>query len=326
MRVLFLLFIFSISIFLFPIFIHAQLGGEALTIEINPESPQPGEKVSATISSPSTNVDASNVTWTIDDKTVNQGLGLKRITFTAPEIGKIMTLKVNVNAFDGSIHTQTLTLSGARVTLLWEPRTYTPAFFPGRAKNTQGADIIFQAFPDIINLNGDLVPAKSLVYTWKKNGTVMPGVSGYGKDSFVFTDDIIDPSTVISVEVSTTNQVFRATDSVETKRSLPTIAFYGFSLLYGTDLGMQRETFSGSGEIGLRAVPLYFPILSDSRFIPPAMNWNLSDKDIDTRGLPFLIVQNQNGKASEGKVSVSIKNPNYFGEDTPRSATLKFEQ
>jgi hypothetical protein len=309
-----LVFLFFFSIVLTPIFVaHAQWG-DSLTISLTPENPKPGEQVSLSLSGASTNLGSDDISWSVDGNKINEALGLQQITIAYPGVGKTISVKADVVAFDGSTQTQTITLGGALVTLLWESRTFTPPFFDGRSKHSNGATVVVQAIPNFKDSGGNIISPVSLVYNWKKDGTVLQDVSGTGRDSYTFTDDGIDSSTQISVDVSIT-----------TSRSLPDILFYRYSLLFGTDMSLQTNDFSGQGEIGVRAVPLYSPVDSIYRFAFPVLSWNLSGQNVDNKNLPYLIIQSGNSQNSSGDLSVSIKNPNYFGEDIPKSATLTFK-
>lgn len=319
------LFLICLTILVPLIYANAQWGGESLSISVFPENPRPNQDITLSITSFSTSIGGSDVIWYVDDEKISEGIGLSSINIKMPDVGKSKNVRVVVNAGDGSEHEQTVLLSGADVTLTEESRTYVPQMFPGRAKHVNGSYSVIQAIPDIKDTSGIQISPSNLVYIWKKNGRVLQDASGYGKDSYIFFDDSIDASTGFSVTASTRDGQFSASDSISTRRFLPTISFFKYSLLYGTDFGAQGNSFLGSGEIGVRVVPVYYPVDLISRFVSRALNWKLSGKPIDTKNLPFLIIQSPDGGGS-GELSVSIKDPNYFGEDVPKTAKIEFKQ
>jgi len=321
---------FSVSLFLFSIlitipFISYAQWGESMNINVSPENPKPGEQITLSLEGVSAGLESAQITWFVNEKIIEEGAGLKQITIIFPNVGETKVIRVEAVSYDGSMHTQSITLGGARVMLLWESKTYTPPFFDGRSRHSNGATAIFQAITNFKDSGGNTIDPKSLIYTWKKEGKVMQDVSGRGKDSYVFTDDGVDSSTQISVAVSSIDQQFSGSDSVVTRRSIPGIVFYRYSLLWGTDFGMQSTGFTGQKEIGIRAVPLYFPVDLTYRFSFPILEWKLSGKTVETKNLPYLIIQNNDNAGATGSLSVSIKNPNYFGEDAQKKATLNFK-
>ncbi|TSC64679.1 MAG: hypothetical protein G01um101493_55 [Microgenomates group bacterium Gr01-1014_93] len=299
--------------------------GEIMSIFINPENPNSGEEVVVSVSAPGNKLDGANVVWTIDEKGFASGVGIKEIKTTAPAIGNAKVVNVSAIFADGSIHEQSIVLGGARVFLIWEPRTYTPQMYLGKALHSKGAYIVFQAIPNFKDVSGNTINPKDLVYTWRKNGDVVKSFSGYGKDSLEINDSEIDSSMDIGVEVSSRDGSFTSSQTISTSRGLPFISLYKHSLLFGTNFSEQRETTTGTNEIGVRAVPFFFPTDPEYPFLFPALSWKLLGKVVDTKNLPYLIIQNQNNNKAVGDLSVSIKNPNFFGEDIPTKIQLKFE-
>ncbi len=299
--------------------------GESMSIFVSPENPNSGEEVSISISASGNKLDGASIIWSVDGKEFLNGVGVKEIKTMTPAIGAAKTVSVSAIFPDGSIHEQSIVLGGAKVFLVWESRTYAPQMYSGKTLHSKGAYVVFQAMPNFKDVDGNILNPKNLVYVWRKNGDVIKSFSGYGKDSLGMNDSEINSSTDIGVEVSSRDGSFTASQTITTSRRLPFVALYKHSLLFGTKFSEQGETIIGTGEIGVRAVPFFFPTDPEYPFLFPELSWKLFGKTVDTKNLPYLVIQNQAGNNATGDLSVSIKNPNFFGEDIPTKIQLKFE-
>ncbi|HEY9586330.1 MAG TPA: hypothetical protein VJJ27_01660 [Candidatus Paceibacterota bacterium] len=303
-----------------------QLREDALNLEISPESPKPGDTVSVTLSGVSIELDASNIVWYVNSGVIARGIGVKKVSLSAPQTGKMAVVRVLITDAAGKQYEKSITINGSSVILLWESKTYTPPFFQGKAEHSTGAFLAFEAMPDFKDSAGNTVSANNLIYTWKKDEQVLQNLSGFGKNFLGFADNDFGGAGTVEVIVTSRDQKFIASDSVSITRVVPYLTFYRYSLLFGTNFNEQENSsITGSGEIGVRAVPFFFPVDPNSRFQFPELQWKLSGGTVDNRGLPYLVVQNPNVGRASGAISVSVKNPKRFGEDVPVNVGLNFE-
>ncbi len=302
-----------------------RLREDALSISIIPANPKPREQVFLDISGVSVDLNASKIEWFLNDSKVSGGVGNKTITTTAPDTGKTLRVQVVITDTDGKIYKKNTELNSASVSLIWEARSYTPPMFQGRAMPTRGSTIVVQAVPDFKNSAGEIIQPSNLVYLWKKDGNTVQEVSGFGKNVFIFKNDSYIRDALVEVEVRSLDKKWYSTQKTYIERVSPQFFFYKYSPLNGTDFSMSSKDFTGSNEIGVRVVPYFTPIDSSYRFKATDLNWSLSGKTIDTRGLPFLIIQNSEKGSARGNLSVSVKKPGSFEEDVLQSVGLQFK-
>ncbi len=296
-----------------------------ITLSARPEFPKPGETVVVSLSATSVDLDSATITWFVNERVIVKGIGEKQVSISAPSAGTITSVRVSISS-GGFIYEKSTTVNGAGVSLIWEARSYVPPLFYGKALPTRGSFIVLQAIPHFKS-GGVSVSPQNLVFTWKQDGAVIQNRSGYGKDSFNFMNDSFKDTTTIEVSAKTLDDRFTASDSITITRQNPRIGLYRFSLLYGSLLQEEEsnQNLVGEREIGIRAVPWYSPINPSFRFQVPNLNWMVGKTSASNNGLTYLMIENRNGTANTGTVSVSIKEPKHFGEDKVSSVNLQFE-
>ena len=248
---------------------YGQVLGSLATVEISlqPEYPQPGQLVQATVSSSSENVRAATVVWLLDNEIVQQEEGVPSYTFTAGDIGSSQTLGVLVKLPSGQVLAKTINIQPAQVTLLWEANTYTPPFYEGRALYSSGSSIRAEAIPNFIDENGEVYDADSLIYTWSKNGTVLGDVSGVRAKSIITSGPKFFGNYILGVEVATPDgtQIARSAARVETQE--PMVKLYVNDPLIGVEYHKAINSnlgLSGSSQIEVQAVPFFMDIIHEN--------------------------------------------------------------
>ncbi len=232
-----------------------------LILDVNPTNPRPGETVSLDLRSYNLDINSMRITWTVDGKKALDGVGAKSFSVVAGDLGSIKKVSVSAVATGGEVYTDSASIRPSELTLFWQAGTYTPPFYKGKAMPTYGGAFKVIAMPEIIGKNGTKLNPKTLVYTWKKNDAVQKDLSGYGKTSFVTSQEtFVRQGDEISVEITSPNDDFNLKGSITVTSSAPSIVFYEKSPLYGTmyerALG---NTFSlANEELTVVAEPYFF--------------------------------------------------------------------
>lgn len=262
------LFLLITTFFCFFVFspVYSQsvaIESSDLQIRTSPENPKSFETVNLFIESFGRNLDNSEISWTVNGKTVKKGIGEKSISIKTGGAGVITTVYVSLKTNDNSsVLTKTIKIIPAEVALVWEAvDSYTPPFYKSKALHSRGGIVVISAIPNIVGTNGISIKPSQLIYTWSKNGTILGSKSGYGKQSLVVSEDsYVRDGDIISVEVKSKDETLTASNSIAISPIDPLIILYEDNPLYGK---MQNKAVSDnlnltSSEISLEAEPYYF--------------------------------------------------------------------
>lgn len=233
---------------------------EPVIFEITPEYPRPNQTVMVKTTSYSTDLDKAVFKWTLNGKAYAQGTGMKEIGVKAGKAGTLTIISVEVSTTNFGVIKNDIAFRPVDVTLLWQSDTYVPPFYKGKALHAYNGSFKVTAIPEFFDATGKRINPKTLVYTWKKNGTVQGSASGFGKDSFVTSQtSYMREGEDISVEVSSPKEALAGANSLTISPVVPEINLYEnsplYGLLYNRALG---ETMNlRSEEVTLRAEPFF---------------------------------------------------------------------
>ena len=298
----FLFSIFFLTFFSFLGIVQAQsIPGvsEPITLESFPQFPAPDDTVEVTVSSFNTDLDRANISWTVNGKSVQKGTGVAAIKVPAGKAGNLTTVTVTVETKDIGSLTADLSWRPADVVLLWKTDGYVPPFYKGKAVELYGSSFEVSALPEFYSTNGTRLDPKTLLYTWKKNGTVDPGQSGYGKMTFSGSQtSYVRGGDDISVEVKDQSGTMGASKRVTLSPKTADVVLYENDPIQGILYG---KSISGnlnleSEEISIHAEPYY-----------------VSSKNA-RQGLSYRWqINNANAPSFDNKQDVTLRKSNQIG-------------
>ncbi|OHB05916.1 MAG: hypothetical protein A3A26_03145 [Candidatus Zambryskibacteria bacterium RIFCSPLOWO2_01_FULL_47_14] len=139
------------------------------------------------------------------------------------------------------------------VDILWQGETYAPPFYEGKALWSKQSLIRFVAIPQGF---GD--PA-ALNYRWVRNGTVLGGASGIGKDTIKFRDTLFSKPYTLKVEIINQLDETLAESTISMAARDPELLVYEKNPLYGYMFHRQVDkTYRlNKEEVTFSAFPLY---------------------------------------------------------------------
>ncbi|MDO8579631.1 MAG: hypothetical protein Q7R72_02040 [bacterium] len=276
-----LLFVFSLSFFSLA---HAQgIPGvnEPVTLQTSPRFPKPDTTVTITAQSFSTDLNRAGFSWISGGKVIKQGTGVTSVVVPSGKVGILTSVSVTVTTVDIGTISQEVSWRPADVTLVWKSDGYTPPFYRGKALESYGASFRVTAIPEFFTEAGKRIDPKTLVYTWKKNGTIDPNQSGYGKDSFTSSQaSYIRGGDDINVEVSNNDGSIIATKTTTISPGIPEIIFYEESPLYGIQYEEAlNDTFNLTAEeVTLCAEP--FNVSTNNIFAGLNLDWSINGDSV----------------------------------------------
>jgi hypothetical protein len=301
---------------------------EQISVEINPQKPQPGDNVDLAIESFSFDMNKAYVVWAVNGVVKSEGPGKRKFSFTAGKAGTTQKITIGITTEDQRIINKTLTFAPARVGLVVEADTYTPPYYKGKALFTPQAMLKVVALPELVTSAGYKIPAENLVYTWSVDGKVMQDSSGYGKSALFVEGNLIPRSMVVTAAVSAYNSDLTAEESVQIEPSEPEIILYEDSLLWGV---RREEAFTSDMYLYAREVKLLAEPYFLSVHIPESTDvqytWTLNGQTVTSLNKPNLIgLENRTGESGIATLGLNIEHFKKLLQAPSLTLQVQFEK
>ena len=326
---------FFLTLLLVPSFALAQqtpndaLAGlsDNIAVTVSPENPGPNTSVTVNVDSYATDLNSARITWSVNGKILQDGMGKKSLTLTTGSLGSATTINLTIVPLNGASFQKTITLTPASVDLFWQANSYTPPFYEGKAQFAKQNSITFVAVPNIVDAHGNRVSISNAIYTWSKDGSVMGSLSGTGKNTLTLTDSILGLPMSISVSVSTLDQSITATKSLSLQSQNPLILLYEnnplYGILYNRELG---NTFNLSeAEVSVTGAPYYFSN-SDESAGRLQYSWSINGAPVASPNQNSITLRQQTGVAGNSVLGLQIQNSNIILQNAQTQSTIQFGQ
>ena len=299
---------------------------QQISIEESPQTPNPLDDVTITLSAYGTNLNLANITWKVDNITAQKGPGMTKFTIKAGDAGVTKIVNITIEPVDGGIVNKTITISPQDVDLIWESHTYTPPFYKGKAMYSPQEKVNIVAMPNFLSKSGVGINPSKLVYTWRQDDSVIEDQSGYAKNVLRINGSILLQPTGIEVEVTGSGKE-DAKKIIALSPTLPTAIFYENNPLYGVLFNKAlygNFDFKDALEKNIEAFPFFFGAnkKSDGNL---AYEWNINGAIINLpanqSGTTF---RNTTGDSGTSAIGVKIDNNNNFIEEANQSLNINF--
>ncbi len=302
---------------------------EQISITQVPTIPQPGQQVSVRVTGYSTDLNKAKITWTLDGKVLSSQTGATTFAFNAPANGVVSRLVITIVKEDGGVISRTLVINPADVDLIYEAETYAHPFYKGKRLYTSESEVNFIAIPNFLSSNGTKIPASSLIYTWKVNGTVLQNVSGYGKHTYSTKGTLIERPSTVTVDVSAVNSTLKATQSIQLQSTTPTVTLYENNPLLGI---VYEKAIEGSfvlerPQVDFEGVPYFFSgDYKDSTDFNFA--WYINGNRITSKAPNenYMVLRNDNNDEGKAVINVALNHTKNILQTTGVSLNLDFKK
>ena len=299
-----------------------------LSVNVYPENPQANQEVTLKIQSYLVNLTSADVSWSLDGKQVQTGVGLIVFKFTTKDIGQSTTIDLTVLPVGGSPITKSITITPSSLDILWEAvDSAVPPFYKGKALPTTQANLKFVAIPNIKNNSGALMSGDDMIYNWTNNFTLDQDGSGYGKDSYSLQMPITDDGETVGVTATLRGGGLSAENQVVTKTFDPKIVWYLTSPLYGPQF--ERSIDQGytvtSNDLSVFAEP-YFASPTDILADNLSYAWTLNNEAFDAQ-TPANVLSLHRDSMNKGDavISLVIENSQKYLQELTSSLTLHLQ-
>lgn len=295
-----------------------------LNVTLNPEYPAAFQDVVASVDSYSADMDRSTITWTLNGKVIQQGIGAKTFRFKAGKNGSYTNLGVSI-IFNGVESKKTISITPATVDLIWQADSYVPPFYKGKALFSHQSNLKIVAIPNIFTKDGTLIPASKLIYRWKLGKEFVAAVSGVGKNIVTFSDKIPVNEKEISVEVSTADASVKTLGQIFVRSVGTNPVVYQDAPLTGIsyEKALPNTFLLADSEMKLVIEPYFFSVKtrdSDSLYY----GWSLNGKavpDVSRSSIVFKVPEAEKGSA---QVDVELRQPSKVFQTNANSLMINF--
>ncbi|MES2749141.1 MAG: hypothetical protein V4606_01985 [Patescibacteria group bacterium] len=281
----------------------AEITGENVSIILNPQFPNPDEQVTATLDDYALNGSGATITWYFDGLSAPAVTNLRKITFTAPAIGKSMSVIARLTYPNGQKIEAKRILSPLYLDLIVEPQTYTPVFYQGRALPTKGSIININAL--LQNINGPINSA-NYIYVWSLNNDSVYGGGRLGGN----WAQIVVPhgeTSVVTISVQDKNNTTVARKLVSIPTAKLDVQFYEMNSLLGLgQKAISSEFILTGNSASIKAAPYYL----DTRAINGNLftEWSINNRPTPTNNFDPFEINLERGAAGSARVGFKIRN------------------
>jgi hypothetical protein len=316
--------VLPIALFFLPNIIYA-ISPNSIAVDVTPENYLPNENVDITLSSFSANLDTVLITWFVNGRNTFSGVGKKSFSINSGTSGSNTNVLVKMSFPDGEIQ-KTISIRPNVMAVLWQANdSYVPPFYKGKAMPTIESEIKVVAMPEI-KVAGKIVDSKNLNYSWRKDYGNEQEASGYGKNSFNYTGDYLDPSNYIEVNASTADGQYLSSANINITAGSPELSFYKIDSTMGTiwEKTVEDGYIIKNGEI-IIAIP-YF--ISPKQIETPILTWNWFINDtlvnIEETAKNMIPLKVEEGSYGTSKLRLRIDSSSKIFQTVDKEVELQF--
>lgn len=257
----------------------------ALTVVMKPAQPRPGDTVHLTAESALIDIPTSDIVWYRGGKQLVGGEGVASVDIVAGALGSKTDIKAAVTMADGAIASAQISIIPAEVNILYTTDSFTPPFYRGRALPSAGTVVRFLAVARLKRPTGGLVPDRDIVYTWRRDGQVLGGVSGRGRSSIEIPSPFPKSASVLSVDVRDESGTLGGSANVDVVAVKPVVRLYEDHPLFGIryERALDTTTTISEKEMTFAAVP-YFASARRAADNLLSYDWTVNDTPVQTSG------------------------------------------
>ena len=286
-------------------------GVSGLVIETSSSNPYPGQEVTVSLKSYSIDIDSSTVSWSLNGKQVQSGIGLKTVKVTAPDLGKSLVVSITAKPASGAALSDSIIIAASTIDMIVEHDGYVHPLFIGKISPRYQNIVKIVAIPHLGMPSGAEYDPKTLVYTWKKGSSVLQDQSGYGRQSIYLAGDIVPRPYDVTVSVATRDGAAQGQGFISVAATSPSIGFYVTDPLYGTlfNKAIKNSVRIGSEkETSVLAVPFGFNKPKDG-VGDLGLTWLINSmKRAELAASQTVVLRAPQGSAGSSNIRLDIRN------------------
>lgn len=295
-----------------------SVGTEQVAITLDPQYPNPGDTVIATLEDYSVDTSGATRVWLVNGSEQTNLQNQRTVTFIAPAVGQSLALTAQLQFTDKPSVTASKTITPNYLDVIIEPQTYTPVFYSGRALPVHGGLVNLTA---LVSDASGLVNQSEYSYNWQLNGSSVYGGARKGG----YRAQITVPygrNSIVSVSVQDQTGATIARRLVNVPSVPVSLKFYELSTLYGlSDQAITDSIALIGNSTSIRAVPYYL----DTRASLYSLftKWEIDGTPITTGDDPFEISLRKQG-VGNGRIDFEVRNTKELMQGDAASFTVTY--
>ncbi len=301
----------------------------ASDIDANVNPPNPGSFTTITVTLDSNIVDLRRymINWYVDGASVGGGIGKYTLLAKTKNYGQTTNIRATI-ALDTGIITKDVSLTPEDMTMMWEAvDAYVPPFYQGKKLPGRESIIKVVAIPNFISNNTTIDPSNA-VYNWQRNGNVVENASGYGNDTLLIKQNMLNANEQVEATASDVTDNIQATGDITVPIFNPKVLFYSIDPMTGIKSSIAQSTINfNTPSTNIVAEPYNFSVLNNN---PNSLSftWTMNDNPItiaDAKNQTLLDLQNP-GTSGFATIGVSATNPRTQFQEAENSLSAIFNQ
>ncbi len=321
---LILILVATLALYAYPV--EAQLKTSDVTLNITPLFPTPNQTVSANLESFAIDLDKTNIAWLLNSQEKISGVGKKAFSFNVGGTGVSLSIEARISTVTGQNIIKRAVITPADIDMMWEAfDSYAPPFYRGKTMVSTEGSFKVVAMPNLINSFGKVNPA-SLSYSWVKDETPQPDLSGWGKNYFVFKNSSLDNENTISVAVSDAFGGANTQGEITLQTGTPEIIFYENNPLLGVNYdNAVRDGFLINKTGSTLVAAPYFFSPNDLSSKDLSFTWSLNGEGIATP-VPknILSIKPAEGQGGSAVIKIAINNAQTLFQSLEKELNVSF--
>ena len=185
---------------------------EDIFAETEPRVPKANQEVTMKLNSYSFNLNNYLIAWFEDGQKAVSGYGQREYSFTTKGVGELTEITAVVE-YENQVFRKEFRFAPSEADILWEVTdAYTPPFYKGKALPIEQSRIRVVAIPETRLIEPNDAP--NLVYYWDRNYDRQVSASGFGRSSYEFDLDPLNPEELIAVTINDRRENSTATNRI----------------------------------------------------------------------------------------------------------------
>lgn len=296
---------------------------DPLILRLTPERPSAYARLTAEIQSFSIDLARSDIVWSIDGEERAVGKGRRFFDLVTKGFGVPIRLTVTATSEDGRTFEKSAVIEPAGIELVWQADSYTPPFYKGKALFPYEGRGSIVALAFFKGPEGRYLTPSQLIYTWKKDGDLIPNASGAGLNRLPVQSRIPVRPVMYSVVVESLDRRLSAEREVMLRPIAPQIIMYEHHPLLGIrfNTAVVTETLIDK-ELTLSAIPYFFTVAKrQSNDI--SYDWRINHKSVEQQYGSDLTFQRNESEGGTALVTLSATVPERNLQTVERSVYVK---
>lgn len=296
-----------------------------ISVQLSPENPTPFSQVVIRLTSNLIDMSRYGITWIVDGKQVASGIGMRTYQVSVKNYNQPTQVQAILD-FSGTLVTKTIELRPGDATMLWEAvDSYVPPFYPGKKLPGSESLIRFTVLPNFGGSNA-LADAKAGTYRWERNGNVAADASGYGRNSFLISQNRVRSDESVTVTATDATGLLSATATQQVSVYSPHILFYERNAATGLRSPVALESLAlDRADSAIVAEPYNFSIANGN---PNTLSfaWTMNDQPVTIQNTKYpqslkLVRPATSGQAT---LALTVTNPSRLLQTARNALVVAF--